>query len=268
MNETNNQASGVSRDLLSKRLVDTPEDSARALLWAMSEMVPWDAPHPKAGQYLFRSERDMAEVWRSQGGDAAKFPQSDFEKFMVLALFMDEGEYHQCMAPKSVLVLDSRIVVVVGQSSTPWKMINPMSVIRFPRCEGEVVFQEDNEDHGAAAPCSQHTATAPVELKQAFKQRRMREDAITQLRSLGLHAHARDWALGETISVWKNERPMGELTAIDDPAVIYPTGGRWAVWWQQRQGRLPEPQFNTLADAVNHVVSHYFRREDLTEPIE
>ncbi len=45
---------------------------------------------------------------------------------------------------QAVKVLGSKVVVVVGQSRRPWKMINPVSVIRLPRCEGEVVFQEGN----------------------------------------------------------------------------------------------------------------------------
>ena len=61
---------------------------------------------------------------------------------MVLAVFMDEGEYNEAVGPKSVRVSDDGIVVVLGKSSRPWKMINPASVIRLPRHEGVVSFQE------------------------------------------------------------------------------------------------------------------------------
>src|SRR5689334_15836345 len=132
----------MSDELLPKRDFDTPEHAARALLWAMDDLLQWDAPHPKAGRYLFRSSTEMADVWRSHRGDHDKLPNIDFDRFMVLALFMDEGAYNEIVAPKSVRVNDRRIVVTLGKSSRSWKMINPASVIRLKRCDGEVVFQD------------------------------------------------------------------------------------------------------------------------------
>jgi hypothetical protein len=79
----------MSGELLPQREVDNAEHIARALLWAMNDVLGWDAPHPQAG--LFRSSSRMSEVCQSHGGNDDKRPSIDFDRYMVSALFMVEG---------------------------------------------------------------------------------------------------------------------------------------------------------------------------------
>jgi hypothetical protein len=135
---------GYDWEIMSDELLpqqDTPERIARALL-KIDETVDWDAPHPKKGRYLFRSLSEMAEVWRSHGGDNDRLPTIDLDGFMVLAVFHGRGGIHEISVPESVKVADGGIVITLGTSCRPWKMINPMSVIRLPRREGDAIFQD------------------------------------------------------------------------------------------------------------------------------
>jgi hypothetical protein len=65
-------------DLLPKREMSSPEGVAQALIWTMSNVLPWHVPAPKAGAYVFRSEEEMAAVWASHSGTSDKMPKVDF----------------------------------------------------------------------------------------------------------------------------------------------------------------------------------------------
>jgi hypothetical protein len=59
---------------------------------------------------------------------------------MVVGVFMAEGSYKTVLSVDRVVHHASKIWVVVGQSSRPWAMTNPASVICVPRIEAEAVF--------------------------------------------------------------------------------------------------------------------------------
>jgi hypothetical protein len=58
----------------------TPEGAAKTILWTMEYVLPWHAPHPKAGRHVIRSEHELAELWASHGGETAKLPHVDFAR--------------------------------------------------------------------------------------------------------------------------------------------------------------------------------------------
>lgn len=54
-----------------------------------------------------------------------------------------------------------------------------------------------------------------------------REEAIEHLTALGLHAVARDWALGATVFVGTAGEEVGGVTAYKRVMYIFPHDGSW-----------------------------------------
>ncbi|GAB4213950.1 MAG: hypothetical protein OHK0022_51790 [Roseiflexaceae bacterium] len=68
----------------------------------------------------------------------------DFAQHMVIALFMEAGTYTTALSISDIRREDTMIRVVCGSFSRPWPMTNPASVIKVPRAEGRVVFEESH----------------------------------------------------------------------------------------------------------------------------
>jgi hypothetical protein len=132
----------MAKDLLPRHDGGTAEGKARQLLWAMSNVLPWGAPHPRAGSYVFRTAEDMAKVWAEHGGEPGKLPTVEFAQHMVLAVFEAEGSYREVRHVQRVLQGKGKLWIVIGKASRPWPMKNPASVIAVPRADGEPVFLE------------------------------------------------------------------------------------------------------------------------------
>ena len=126
--------------LLEPRSEDTPEEAAMALLWAMDHMLSWNAERPRAGNHLFRSSTEMNEIWLAHGGADGDAPVVDFQNWMVVAMFLDAGEYSEAPGIQEVIKMDSTIEVRYQVIGRAWTMINPCSVISVPREDGEAVF--------------------------------------------------------------------------------------------------------------------------------
>ncbi len=137
-------------DLLLDRSGDSVVAQARAILWAMTDLLAWDVDHPRARRFLARDRAAFLAEWEAQGGDPARLPDVDFTTSMVVAVIEDEGEYSEAHAIERVVQRGNEIVVVVGTRSRPWKMINPASVIRVPRAEGDVQFVDAGSPEAAA----------------------------------------------------------------------------------------------------------------------
>lgn len=131
-----------SADLLPKREMDSPEGVTQALAWTMSNVLPWHVPAPKAGTYVFRSEEEMAAVWASHGGTSDNMPEVEFARDMVSALFVDAGSYTTAPTIHSIRKDGATIHVTCQMFSRLWAMTNPVSVIKLPRVDGDVVFEE------------------------------------------------------------------------------------------------------------------------------
>lgn len=106
-------------------------------------LLNWNAKNPKAGRYIFRTREEMAEIWMSHGGKPEEMPVVDFEKHSIVAMFLDAGSYHSAPGIQSIQPKGDIIEVHYRISSTPWKMINPCSVILTSRIESDVIFVED-----------------------------------------------------------------------------------------------------------------------------
>jgi hypothetical protein len=130
------------RRLLPARSQNTPGQLAASIRWAMDDMLAWDVPAPHAGMVLLRTQDELASTWASHGGAPGNLPTIDFSRFMVAAIFLDAGSYHRCPGIRTIDHIDGRIIVSYAQTSRPWKMTNPCSVIRVPRADGAVEFRE------------------------------------------------------------------------------------------------------------------------------
>ncbi len=131
-----------AEDLLPKRQMNSPEGAAEAILWTMTNVLPWHVPAPTAGTYIFRSEEDMAAVWVSHGGIPDKMPKVDFAQEMVIAVFVDAGSYTTAPTIRSIRTDGTTIHVACHLFTRPWAMTNPASVIKLPRMDGDVVFED------------------------------------------------------------------------------------------------------------------------------
>jgi hypothetical protein len=138
------------KDLLPERDGSTPEGEARAVLWAMDNLLPWHAEHQSEGRHVLRTPEELAALWKEQGGKDEAMPAVDFEHHMVLALFEAEGEYTTAHNISRVLAHEGKVWVIVGKFSRPWAMMNPASVIAVPRADGEVVFLDESDDKAQA----------------------------------------------------------------------------------------------------------------------
>jgi hypothetical protein len=76
-------------------------------------------------------------------------PKVAFDQRMVVAVFMAEGSYNTVLAVSRVVHHAAKVWIVVGQSSRPWSMINPASVIAVPRIEAEAVFLDATSPEAA-----------------------------------------------------------------------------------------------------------------------
>ena len=120
--------------------LDSPDGMAQALLWAMNNALPWDAPRQRAGAYVFRSKQELATVWGLHGGAPEDMPQVDFAREMVVAIFVDAGWYRTVFAIDSIRKEGSTMRVSCLRVSEPCAVKNPCSVIKVPSVEGDVVF--------------------------------------------------------------------------------------------------------------------------------
>jgi hypothetical protein len=133
----------MSEELRPRFDEETPEGAARALVWAMTNLLPWHVPHPRAGQHVFLSSDEMAKVWMAHGGALGAMPKVAFDHRMVVAVFMAEGSYKTVLGVARVVHHAGKVWIVVSQSSRPWSMMNPACVISVPRIEAEAVFVDD-----------------------------------------------------------------------------------------------------------------------------
>jgi hypothetical protein len=65
---------------------------------------------------------------------------------MVIALFVDAGSYTTAPTIRSIRKDGASIHVTCQMFSRPWAMTNPASVIKLPRVDGDVVFEESQQD--------------------------------------------------------------------------------------------------------------------------
>lgn len=128
------------RELLSERDQRTTEGVARGLVWAMDDLLTWEAEHPRAGMHVIRSRRELAELWIRHGGADGAIPDVDFEAQMVVAIFLDEGSYRRSPGIQRIDVVGNEIRIYYAFSERPWAMINPSSVVKVARADGHPVF--------------------------------------------------------------------------------------------------------------------------------
>jgi hypothetical protein len=128
------------KEILGERKMGTPEEQAKAIAWALDSMLPWYAPHPKKGSFVFRTEDEMGRVWLDQGGGRGKLPKVDFGSRMVVAMFIDEGSYTEAPRVTTIQKVGGRIEVRWAVGKTPFPRINPCIVISIPKDDAEVVF--------------------------------------------------------------------------------------------------------------------------------
>src|SRR5262245_49829044 len=91
-----NDDANTNEDRLPSFDKTTPEGTAKAILWTMDYFMSWDAPHPRSGNHVLRSQQELADLWTMQGGDTANEPHVDFSRHLVICVFVDEGEYEEC----------------------------------------------------------------------------------------------------------------------------------------------------------------------------
>jgi len=129
-------------EIVGERKMDTPENTAKSVKWALDSMLRWYAPRPKRGNYVFRSEDEMRRVWIDQGGDPAKLPVVDFGSRMVVAMFLDAGEYRESPQLRRIAKVGERIEVLYAMEGDKLfgKVINPCIAVSIARDDAEVVF--------------------------------------------------------------------------------------------------------------------------------
>lgn len=108
--------------------------------FSISDLVDWSAPHPREGRHALRNRDELLEVWRSHGGAEEHAPSIDFDRHLLIAIFMDEGAYNESFSVKRVETREDRVLVHLGSAKRPWKMINPQSVFPIPRTDAPVEF--------------------------------------------------------------------------------------------------------------------------------
>ena len=87
----------------------------------------------------------MLEVWRSHGGNDDKLPRVDFDKEMVLAVFLDEGSYRREVPYiRNIEREENELVVTIGRFTHAFNVMNPSSAFTISRSDLPVRF-EDNK---------------------------------------------------------------------------------------------------------------------------
>lgn len=109
-------------------------------------LLDWFPNKPQAGKYLFRSEEEMRQVWKEHGGQEGGMPQIDFSTHMVAAIFLDAGEYNSAPCIIGARKIGDSIKVFYGTMKRPWKMLNPVSVIKLPYADGSFEFIQTAEE--------------------------------------------------------------------------------------------------------------------------
>jgi len=81
-------------------------------------------------------------LWQKQGGAANEMPHVDFDTEMVAAIFLDEGSYEQAPGIQRIERVGNTVTIYYKFFETLWSMLNPCSVVKLPRADGESVFIE------------------------------------------------------------------------------------------------------------------------------
>ena len=82
----------------------------------------------------------MRCVWLQHGGEPDELPRVDFNQKMVVAMFVNAGEYTEVQRIQEVIVVGNRIEVRHSKFNGDVTTINPCSVIAVPRAEGIAEF--------------------------------------------------------------------------------------------------------------------------------
>ena len=108
----------------------------------MENILQWHVPAPKKLNCIFRSADEMIDVWKQHGGDGSKIPDIDFNKYMVVAMFLDAGNYKRAPGIRRIIKEGDVIEIEYAYQGRPWEMINPCCVIQAPRSDVMYVFKE------------------------------------------------------------------------------------------------------------------------------
>jgi hypothetical protein len=105
-------------------------------------LLPWYPNTPEAGAFVFRSEEEMKHIWLSHDCKPEKLPRVDFTRAMVVAVFVDAGEYEKVPSITSIKKEGDAIKILYGMHKTRmgWKVLNPSCAIVVPIVEGNPEF--------------------------------------------------------------------------------------------------------------------------------
>lgn len=128
-------------EIVGERNMETAEGAAKAIVWAMDSILKWYAPNPKQGNHVFRTKDEMSVVWASHDGDPNELPEVDFDTQMVVAMFLDAGEYEESPGLKTIMKVGDQIEVRYTMNRSPFsKVFNPCVAVAIPKQSGEVTF--------------------------------------------------------------------------------------------------------------------------------
>jgi hypothetical protein len=85
-----------------------------------------------------------------------------------------------------------------------------------------------------------------------------REELITHLVGCGFKAEPRDWAMGQTVRVYRTEMQVGTILAVPGCTYCWPVGSELAVL--DPPGR--ELRFNTVGALVDYLTQHFAAAEE------
>lgn len=126
--------------LITKKKAKKEKEKARPPRIARSSLQ-WDAPKPKKGNLVFRNEEEMRKVWLAHQGNPEKLPKVDFKQHMVVAMFLEAGEYEMSPSVIKVRRVDGEILVYYEMTKGPIPMLNPCVVFVIKKDDAKVVFE-------------------------------------------------------------------------------------------------------------------------------
>ena len=102
--------------------------------------IDWYAPQPKKGNHILRTAEELKRVWAAHKGEDKQLPKVDFAKEMIVAMFLDAGEYQESPSITGIRKVNGEIEVSVTNTKAPFPMLNPSVVVAIPKDDAKVKF--------------------------------------------------------------------------------------------------------------------------------
>ena len=131
-----------TQPIVKKELKKPAKEEQRKLPFNVARTpLEWGAPKPKKGNLVFRSEEELRKAWLAHQGKSEELPKVDFKQNMVVAMFLDAGEYDVSPSVTAVRRANGEIRVYYQMTKGPIPMINPCVVFVMKKEDAKVVFQ-------------------------------------------------------------------------------------------------------------------------------